>query len=166
MPWKWVFWGKTLILKTHQELQHLWILTLKLPICKEGACGRLEGEERIQHPLRARWGAGSVILTASPESLLAEHMIPAATSGPHRALSISSEVLRFYFCFKLTLTTQWEMHERGGGQETPLSERERECVCVVCACVRVLNNFMDICHAQLTLHCCILSCMPRLGRQW
>lgn len=172
--WKWGSWGKILvILKTQQELQHLGALTLKLPICRRPARReyvgeerkrrwRGEGEERTQRPLNAPRGAGFVILITSLESLLAEHMIPTANCGPHRALTISSAVPRLYLYLKLTLTAQLEKPERVGGQETALWES----VCVVCACVRVLNNFMDICHAQLTLHCCILSCRPRLGRQW
>lgn len=77
-----------------------------------------------------------------------------ATLGAHRDFFCGNWVLflLFLFCHDIDLAVR----ERGAGDRA---------VCVGCACVRVLNNFMDICHAQLTLHCCILSSRPRLGRQ-
>jgi len=64
------------------------------------------GDKRTRHPLNALGGADFGILTASLESLLAEHMIPGANCGPHHALTISSAVPRFYLYLKLILTAQ------------------------------------------------------------
>lgn len=89
---------------------------------------------------------------------------PWSSACPHNLFSRSAQ---FLFMFKTELEhSMGEAVKRVGKQEAAWWESVCASACVVCACVRVLNNFMDICHAQLTLHCCILSCRPRLGRQW
>lgn len=170
--WSWCFWSKTLAL---QRTSVSWESHTQASLLQRGASRKCVGEERKER------GRGEDLSPSqrTPRSCLQDsHVLsgkfpgrtynscsnPRSSACTHNPFCRSTQLL---FIFKTELEhSVGAAVERAGRQEAALWECVCASACVVCACVRVLNNFMDICHAQLTLHCCILSCRPRLGRQW